>query len=443
MLLPSLAPSGLATLELTADGVISPYVPVFLVAFLVAFMLTPVMRLLAIRNGIVDRPDARKVHAQPIAYLGGVAIFLGWLAGVSMCMILPPLQLGLAINDPTLHVSFPVMILLGAGAIVITGIVDDVYGVSPRVKVGGQLFAAAALAHEQLGVNLVQKVMILAGVADPSYWPCYALGAAVIAIFVVGGCNAMNLLDGLDGLAAGVSGIANLGLLFLATFAAIKVGDHAMDHGVIATLTHDRIIITLATLGAILGFLPFNFNPASIFMGDTGSLLLGYLSVTTILLFSDPEIDGPFYVMAGLIVFALPIMDTSLAIFRRKMRGQPLFSPDNQHLHHQLLRFMKSLGLSRNMSVKAAVLTLYSMAILFAATGGAMLFLRWRYVLVFFLVIFGFIIAVAYKTGQQPAIAYSPPYPPPSADDTPNSPADLKPPGMSPNPADGQSPDLK
>lgn len=402
-------------LGLTADGVISPYVPVFLVAFLVAFAATPVMRLLAIRHGIVDRPDAkRKLHARPIAYLGGVAIFLGWLAGISMCMFLPPLELGPSTGDAPMHVSFPVMILLGAGAIVVTGIVDDVYGVSPRVKVGGQLFAAAALAHEQLGYNLIYYLLTLAGLNNPPWLVCYVLGAAVIAVFVVGGCNALNLLDGLDGLAAGVTGIAQVGLLFLATVAAIQIAERSATESLLTNLTHDRIIITLATLGAVMGFLPFNFNPASIFMGDTGSLLLGYLTVTTILLFSDRAINGPFFVMAGLIVFALPIMDTSLAIFRRKMRGQPLFSPDNQHLHHQLLRFMKSLGLGPNMSVKSAVLTLYAIALLFAATGGAMLFLRWRYVLIFFLVLFGFIIAVAYKSGQQqlPAPPLFPPLPP-------------------------------
>ncbi len=145
----------------------------------------------------------------------------------------------------------------------------------------------------------------------------------------------------------------------------------------------------------MLGFLPFNFNPATIFMGDAGSLLLGYLVVATILLFGEVRGTGPCLVTAALIVFALPITDTALAIFRRRMRGQGIFRPDNEHLHHILRR--------AGLSVRQTVAVLYTAAVGMAALGCTLvaLELRWRYVLAVFVVLFGFVLATGYKYGQR------------------------------------------
>jgi len=164
------------------------------------------------------------------------------------------------------------------------------------------------------------------------------------------------------------------------------------------------VVMCLAVLGALLGYLPYNFNPATIFMGDTGSLLLGFLSVTTIMLFAHAD-DGPLLVMAALMVFALPITDTTLAIVRRKMSGQPVFSADSNHLHHQLLRFTTSLNVGPALNVKLAVLALYGLSMMFALLGVSMVFLRWRYVMAAFMVVFGFVIVTAYKAGQRHAHA--------------------------------------
>lgn len=384
---------------LTISGVIGPFMPVFFAAFFVSIVLTPLMRLLALRNGIVDWPDlARKNHLAPVAYLGGIAIFLGWLVGISLCYM----DIAWEVQGfPVSAAGFPISIVVGAAVIALTGLFDDVYGISPRVKIGGQLFAAAAIASEHLGQAVINNVLGLVGVALPD--PIvYILGTVVIAVFVIGGCNAMNLLDGLDGLASGVAAIAMGGFLVIAAIVATRVAGPAASPGEAVAMLGQfdypaRTVLCLALLGALLGFLPYNFNPAAIFMGDAGSLLLGFLCTTTILLFATVP-QGMLLVTAALIVFALPITDTSLAIFRRKMQGQPIFSPDNKHIHHLLRR--------SGLTVRQSVAVMYSAAAMFAALGIAMVALefRWRYILAVFVVLYGFIMVTAYKYGQRCAI---------------------------------------
>ncbi len=373
--------------------VVNVFLPVFFVAFFVSILATPIMRKLAIRYGIIDWPDLqRKAHITPVAYLGGVGICLGWLAGVMTCFFL------------TGSSVFPMEIVLGAAAITITGLFDDIYGIRARVKVGGQLFAAAALASVKLtpggdaiGVQLIGTIFSIMGLGDVHSSIVYLVGTMVIAVFVLGGCNAVNLIDGLDGLASGVTAIATGGFLIIAAIVAV---DHINDPDLQRYLPSDtaRIVMCLAILGGIAGFLPYNFNPATIFMGDAGSLLLGYLAMTTILLFADTQVEALKIVTACLIVFALPITDTSLAIVRRKIRGQNIFAPDAQHLHHLLRK--------RGLSVKKAVLTMYLMGFMFAALGVSMIAmdLRWRNVLVVFVVLYGFIMVTAFKVGQQQLI---------------------------------------
>lgn len=383
---------------ITASSVLAPYMVVFFVAFFVSFVATPVMRWLAIRNGVVDWPDfKRKVHLQPVAYLGGIALFMGWLAGILCCFFLAPhdprvIELGMA------HVKFPFAIVIGGAVIALTGVIDDVYGVSPRVKIGGQLFAAAALATQDVGTELVADTFSSLGVAFPhSDIVAYVLGAIFIAVLVVGGCNSVNLLDGMDGLASGVTAIAAGGFLIISLIVAIGMSNPTMEPPGIDLITSPmRIVMCLAILGAVMGFLPYNFNPANIFMGDAGSLLLGYLCVSTILLLAHAPGPGPALVMAALVVFAMPFTDTTLAITRRKMAGKPIFSPDKAHLHHQLRK--------SGLSVKQTVLAMYGLCLCFATIGCMMVFLRWRYVLAIFFVMFAFIAVTAIKSAQNKVI---------------------------------------
>ncbi|MEM1028500.1 MAG: MraY family glycosyltransferase [Planctomycetota bacterium] len=369
---------------------LGPFMGVFFVAFFVAIAMTPVMKHLALRNGIVDWPDLkRKNHAAPVAYLGGVAIFLAWVSGVfSSYAITPEMSITLNDNSRLLQKSFPLSILIGAGVITITGLFDDVYGIRARVKIGGQLFAAAALTWDRIGIDLTETLFGLVGLA-PSETIVYFSATFLVAFFVLGACNAVNLIDGLDGLSSGVVTISMIGFLII----ALLITQNPDAAAVAAPDNAKRIVLCLAAIGAILGFLPYNFNPASIFMGDAGSLLLGFLACTAILLFGDAGAWSLKLVTASLIVFAVPITDTSLAIIRRKMRGQPIFSPDNQHLHHLLRR--------SGLSVKKSVFVMYFAAIIFATIGVSMigLDLQWRYSLAMFFVIYGFIMVTAFKYG--------------------------------------------
>ena len=376
-------------------AMLGPYMGVFFVAFFVSIIVTPVMRRWAVASGVIDWPDLkRKNHALPVAYLGGVAIFIGWLAGVSASYFVAPGS-GLGLGEYVAHTlgeplvpfrSFPLSILLAAAIITYTGLHDDVFGMRARVKVGGQLFAAAALTWDQIGIDFTSSVLALVHL-DPPPSVLYFLATFLVAFFVLGGCNAVNLIDGLDGLAAGVVAIAMVGFLMI----ALLMGDEPL----LAVDNCHRIVLCLATLGAILGFLPYNFNPASIFMGDAGSLLLGFLCVTAILLFSDIGGWSLKLVTAALIVFAVPITDTSLAIIRRKLRGQPIMAPDNQHLHHLLRR--------AGFSVRQSVLIMYAAALVFGSIGVAMVGfeLQWRYSLAIFCVIYGFIMVTAFKYGAR------------------------------------------
>jgi UDP-GlcNAc:undecaprenyl-phosphate/decaprenyl-phosphate GlcNAc-1-phosphate transferase len=189
---------------------------------------------------------------------------------------------------------------------------------------------------------------------DLIYWT----GTAVIAVFVLGACNASNLIDGLDGLLSGTTAICTAALLVVALSLAVT-DDGPRDA--------QRIILCMALLGASLGFLPHNFSPATIFLGDCGSLLMGFATIVIVLTLGDT--GRTHLVLAGLVIYAIPIMDTCLAIVRRKLAGKRLSDPDADHLHHML---------KRSLGVKGAVLTLYAIGALFGAMGIAMSLWRAR-----------------------------------------------------------------
>lgn len=398
--------------SLGLTDVISPYIVVFFVAFIISFIMTPIARKVALRTNIVDKPgDLRKIHTEATPYLGGVAIFTGWLIAVGISFLVPVHFT----NFPgvTSTVSFPFSVVLGAAVILLTGLLDDIYGIAPRMKIGGQFFAAAALASQDVGIRVATQAFAgaqnmlgnlpLPAFLDPLWttaapsWFVYIVGTLVIAFFVIGGCNSMNFIDGMDGLAAGVAAIAAMGFLLIAAFLAIRTiegGDMSSSTAMSVMNDARRFVMCLAILGAVLGFLPFNFNPATIFMGDAGSLLLGYLCAATMLMFAQTDDNYALLaVTAGLIVFALPIADTSLAIFRRKMQGISMSSPDARHLHHLLRR--------SGLSVRQSVLSLYVVAIMFMLLGVMLIALdfRWRYVLAVAMVLYGFIFVTAYKFG--------------------------------------------
>ncbi len=406
----SLAPSEHA---LAAIDLLNAYAPVFGVAFIVTLLVTPLVRRLAIHAGVVDRPDGvRKKHAVPVAYLGGVAVFAGLMAAIGFSFTLQ--------DDATgLFSPVPWSVIIGMAAIAFTGLADDVWHWDPRLKIAGQLIAAAALAVNDIGVRVAAGALLpLAGFVDPILgtenlaWAVpiaggvipidlvYWAGTALIAIFVLGGCNAANLIDGLDGLLSGVTAITAAGLLIISLIVAsiMTTGDlTALAASGEPALGGARIVLSAALLGACLGFLPHNFNPAVIFLGDCGSLLLGYMSVVIILMLGAQ--GQTHLVFAGLLVFAVPVMDTLLAIIRRKLSGRRMSDPDDQHIHHQLRR---ALG-----TVKRAVFALYGLALVFATLGVVLAAvtvlgpLRVRIVYVVAFVVFSFIITLAIKSARR------------------------------------------
>ncbi len=383
---------------ISAVGLLNAYVPIFAIAFLVSLLATPLVRRVAVAYGIIDRPDSvRKLHAFPIAYLGGVSIVAAVVAGIIASYVL----------DETLVTRFdpvPLSVLVGLLAIAFTGLADDVWGFDPRLKIAGQLVAAAALAVQDVGVRVAVGLLgpVLGSAGDPLlemggltiangdlyYW----LGTALVAIFVLGGCNAANFIDGLDGLLSGTVAIMSLGFLAIAITMALHDGGADPE-----SLAGSRIVLCVALLGAVLGFLPYNFNPAVIFLGDCGSLSLGYLCAVLILMLGD---EGKTHlVFAGLIVFSLPIMDAALAILRRRLAGVSMATADTNHIHHQLKR---SLG-----GVKRAVFALYGIAATFSLIGFTLAWMvletlvRVRVIYAVAAVLFGFIAAFAIKAARR------------------------------------------
>jgi UDP-GlcNAc:undecaprenyl-phosphate GlcNAc-1-phosphate transferase len=403
----------------TRLSIFEGYVGVLVVAFLVTLLATPLMRRLAVANGVIDRPsDPRKVHRVPIAYLGGVAVFLGLLAGIFysyMAMKFPYLiefhqAKAEHLREGIFHEPVPLSVVLGIIVIMIVGVLDDVYGISPRVKIGGQLFAAAALAVDNVGVKLASGVLVpvakslhipiqhladqtetigfsiplpvhVLGVDSINVDVVYWAGTAIIALAVLGLCNASNLIDGLDGLLSGTTAISSIGLLILALGLAL-IDDGPRDA--------QRIVLCLAVLGACLGFLPHNFNPANIFLGDAGSLLLGFITCVIILTLGDT--GKTHLVAAGVIIYALPIIDTTLAIVRRKMEGKSISAADDQHLHHML---------KRALGVKGAVFALYGIAGVFAIIGAGISLVRARIIYLLAMVLAAYIGVIAIKIARR------------------------------------------
>lgn len=376
----------------SVDAVLSNYMFVFYVAFGVTFVLTPIMRSTALYFDIIDRPDRfRKIHSSPVAYLGGVAVFFGWVAGlaISHFLTLHRIEPGWPTNHPTIRWG----IVIGAFLVAAVGLVDDIKGVKPLVKIAGQITGAICLLSNGIGVTCAEnllnpfahRVNAVCGLPDGPLpgWLIVSVSAFIVVAIVVGCCNASNLMDGLDGLCGGVTAVIAAGFLFIAVHLAMVGG------GISTNWDALRVILGLALLGAVLGFVPFNFNPASIFMGDTGSMFLGFSCGTMIILMAQ---DRPKWFLAAMVMFALPILDTCLAFTRRWVNGRPLFSADKQHFHHQLI--------ARGLTVKQTVLFSYGLAIVFGLLGVAMVFMRTRYAVAFYMVIFGSIIVAAYKMGM-------------------------------------------
>jgi len=381
----------------SADEVVSPYIYVFYLSFVLAFVLTPIMRAIALYYGIIDHPDKiRKMHKEPVAYLGGVAVFIAWLGGVAVSEMLRLHRIDPGWPTDAAGMAHPIIrfgVVIGALLIALLGLWDDVYKLEPWMKIAGQISAAMFLLWDGVGLDFMRPVLVPVialldyavggGISQPPDWLVTIASSGFVIVLVVGCCNATNLMDGLDGLCGGVTAVISAGFLFVAVHLAMFGAPFQTN------IDAQRVILALALLGAVLGFIPYNFNPASIFMGDTGSMFLGFVCSTMIILMGMGHLK---WFLASMVIFALPILDTVLAFARRWTNGRPLFSADKQHFHHQLV--------ARGFSVKQTVLISYALAVFFGLLGVSMVYMRTRYTIAIYMVVFGSIMVTAYKLGM-------------------------------------------
>ncbi|BCS35508.1 putative undecaprenyl-phosphate N-acetylglucosaminyl 1-phosphate transferase [Luteitalea sp. TBR-22] len=324
---------------------VTTYLLAFLVALAVSAAITPLVERTAVRVDILDRPGGRKLHASPVPRVGGVGVALGLAAALGACVMF---DAHAGIGTAGLEGLLPT--ISGALLIFAVGLWDDIDPLSPALKLVAQVAAAAIVVGAGIGIT---RVTVLGTTYDLG-----AAGPLLTACWIVGITNAFNLLDGLDGLAGGLVTIAG------ATCATV----------LIARGEHVGARLLVALVGATVGFLAYNLHPARIFLGDAGSLLAGFLlSVTAI----TGQQKGATTLAAGvpLLIFALPIADTGLAILRRVVLGQRdsapgmrsrlralgrVVRPDSDHLHHRL----RKAGLPPTQTV----IVLYLLACLFSAT---------------------------------------------------------------------------
>ena len=320
------------------------YLYILCFAFLLSLILTPLLRKIALRFSFLDHPEARKLHSQAQPLLGGVAIYLAFTLTIiinlglvalleqrpQLMSLLPEVVAERLAGVAATHGRL-LAILLGGTIILLLGLWDDLKGgISPRMKLGGQLLAGL--------------VLVVFGIRVALFLPPW-LGIIITLIWVIGITNAFNLLDNMDGLAAGVALIAAL-IFFLV---ALQQGQFLVS------------VILLIFAGSLMGFLPHNFRPATIFMGDAGSMFIGFLLSALIILntFYVPESPTFLPVIMPLLILGVPIFDTLSVIFLRLKRGQSIFAADKGHFSHRLV----GLGMSQKQAVLFVYLVTFCIAI--------------------------------------------------------------------------------
>jgi UDP-GlcNAc:undecaprenyl-phosphate GlcNAc-1-phosphate transferase len=348
--------------------------PVLAASFVGSLVATWLCKKIAVKFGIVDRPDDLvKTHKEPIAYLGGVGMLIGLTVGMLAAI-------GCLRNE---ELFSPVLkwllgILAGGAIACFVGLADDIFDIKPAHKLFGQVVAAAVLLSAGIVPNLYYVTALL-NLSLPHNLEL-VLEILIVVFFVLGATNSLNLLDGLDGLCAGVTAIITIAMLLLsmhlATWGTSEVGDPV------------RIIICFGLVGGVCGFLPFNRYPAKIFMGDAGSMLLGFMIAALMILFAE---QIPRWWMASIVVFGLPILDTAVALVRRLLNHRPLFVSDRGHIYDQMI--------DRGIPLKKTVAICYALAGIYAGIGLAMSQIRTRYAAIVYTFVFAVSGLVVWKKG--------------------------------------------
>lgn len=307
------------------------YVSAFMIASLAAAILTPLVRVMALRVGALSHPGGRHIHRAKVPRLGGIAIFVAWMLPLLGMLFVDSSVAKIFWNDVTKALG----LFLGGLALCVVGVVDDTRGLSAKTKLFAQIVVACAAFACGLRVDLIALPMV--GVL-----PMGIFALPVTVLWIVGIVNAVNLIDGLDGLAAGI-------VLFACStnFVVALIGN-----------TIFIAVVMAALIGALFGFLFFNFNPARIFMGDSGSYFLGYSLATSVLVGASQKAPTAIGLLVPCLALGVPIFDTLFSMVRRFLERRPIFSPDRGHIHHRLL----DMGLTH----RRAVLTIYGVSVVFS-----------------------------------------------------------------------------
>lgn len=356
------------------------YILCLVAAAAVTYLLTPLARELAKKWKVMAPVRDRDVHDTPTPLLGGLAMFGGLLAGLVLASKLPMMS---AVFEGG---RTPLALLSGVAIIVALGIVDDKWGLDAPTKLAGQVLAAGVMAFQ--GIAIIWLPIGGTFVLDPLTSVLFTVLIVVISI------NAINFVDGLDGLAAGIVLVAAGAFFGYAYLLSVESG---LDRATLATL------VSVLLVGITAGFLPHNYTPARIFMGDTGSMLLGLLLAAGTITLSG-QVDPSALTTGALIptllpialpiaVMAIPLVDLFLAVIRRTRAGRNPFAPDKQHLHHRLLEMGHSQG--------RAVLLMYAWTGLVAGTAVAIAFVPWPYAAGGFVVGLGALLWLVRRPGRE------------------------------------------
>lgn len=336
------------------------YLLAFILAVGVALFITPVVILIASKTGALDNPNARKVHKKPIPRIGGLGIYIACMVSMVTVMAFANLSGELFMGVVGLLVSGTMMMIVG--------LIDDYKNLPAKVKLLGQIVASAVLVI----IFDVRIDFITDPFGDYIYLEWFAVPATIF--WLVGLTNTVNLIDGLDGLAAGVSAIAAITILLV-----------ALEDNILLIA-----VLTAALAGAAVGFLFYNFNPACIFMGDSGALFLGFM-LAGISVIGAVKCAATIALIVPILALGLPILDTTFAIVRRWRGGVPIFKPDKGHLHHRLL----GLGFTQ----RQAVLLMYVISALLGLSAVALTEVSAQIAIVILLIVIVAILYGAKKIG--------------------------------------------
>lgn len=294
-----------------------PFVVLFATSLIVALLMTPVARRIAWRLGSVDYPGNRRINRRPIPRMGGIAVFVA-LCASGLAHILGTHTFGwpgLFANNPSnvIPINYPLLVT-GFSVVFATGLLDDYLSLSPKQKLVGQVAGAILAVASGLVIDVIVNPFTNEGI------PVGFVSYPITVVYLVAYTNIFNLIDGLDGLAAGIACIASLTMWIVSTMSG-----HL-----------DAAALSLMLAGATLGFLRYNFNPASVFLGDCGSLLIGF-SLGCVSLMSVSRVSGLTAIIVPLVIAGIPIIDTFSAIVRRGRAHVSIGQADKGHIHHRLL----------------------------------------------------------------------------------------------------------